>query len=189
MHGEAFFTSLVATHNMDVHGPMHFVAPTSRYDTLIVTNKTAIGSGAAMARLLVDSPGTYHLVLSCIFFCGCMEEQAAARICLCWEQELLLGQSKRNQVFFSCSCSIKPLMAADGMQVQGNGFLHKMVRHIVGAAIAVGKGKLSQQDIEGLLSQGLPPDMQTGGFRGWRVADACGLHKVNVEFQNGSMEF
>lgn len=63
-----------------------------------------------------------------------------------------------------------------------------MVRHIVGAVIAVGRGKVTQQYVQSLLSEGMSPELQAGGFRGWYVADASGLHKVNVEFQAGAMD-
>lgn len=63
-----------------------------------------------------------------------------------------------------------------------------MVRHMVGAIIAAGRGKITKDHIETLLKAGLPEDMRQGGFRGWHVADACGLHKACVEFQSGSLD-
>eukprot|EP00892_Ulva_mutabilis_P003173 jgi/Ulvmu1/12857/UM098_0042.1 len=73
-------------------------------------------------------------------------------------------------------------------EVRGSGFLHKMVRHIVGAVIAVGQGKITTGYIQDLLNGAVPEGMYAGGFRGWHVADACGLHKAGVEFQHGSLD-
>ena len=40
------------------------------------------------------------------------------------------------------------------MQVTGRGFLYRMVRHLVGAAIAVGLGKTSLDHVQRLLQGG-----------------------------------
>ena len=68
------------------------------------------------------------------------------------------------------------------VQFRGVGFLHKMVRHMVGAAVATGAGLVSVDYIRQLLQHGLPPDMAAGVTRGWDVAEARGLTKVHVEY-------
>ena len=57
---------------------------------------------------------------------------------------------------------------------QGDGFLFRQVRHMSGALIAVGLGKLHPRDIKEKLEKGSrdPPRYE---FRGWKVADAAGL--------------
>ena len=68
------------------------------------------------------------------------------------------------------------------MQFRGNGFLRKMVRHLVGAMIAVGQHRIDPELIKGLLREGMPEDFRGGGARGWNTADACGLTKIDVEY-------
>ena len=57
---------------------------------------------------------------------------------------------------------------------QGDGFLYRQVRHMSGALLAVGLGRLSPGDIAEKLERGRrsPPAAE---FRGWKVADAAGL--------------
>lgn len=69
-----------------------------------------------------------------------------------------------------------------GVQFRGNGFLRKMVRHLVGAMIARGQHRISAEHIKRLLCEGMPEDLRKGGVRGWNTADACGLTKVDVEY-------
>jgi tRNA pseudouridine38-40 synthase len=71
------------------------------------------------------------------------------------------------------------------IEIKGTGFLRKMMRHIVGALIAVGKKKISCEYIQSLLDGGWPDTFDKGHHRGWTVADACGLHKVHVEYPDG----
>ena len=52
-------------------------------------------------------------------------------------------------------------------QVQGSGFLYRMVRHIVGALVAVGSDKLQPADISRMLELG---SQETPGEQG------LGLH-------------
>jgi tRNA U38,U39,U40 pseudouridine synthase TruA len=68
------------------------------------------------------------------------------------------------------------------LQFRGKGFLHKMVRHLVGAAIAAGKQDVSSAYLRYLLRNGLPEHLAAGVDRGWRVAHARGLHKIKVEY-------
>lgn len=68
------------------------------------------------------------------------------------------------------------------MQIRGQGFLNKMVRHVVGAVVAVGSGELDGGVIAELLQQGMPESLRTGQHRGWTVAEARGLHKVHVQY-------
>ena len=57
---------------------------------------------------------------------------------------------------------------------QGDGFLYRQVRHMSGALLAVGLGRLSPGDVRDKLERGArsPP---AAAFRGWKVADAAGL--------------
>lgn len=57
-----------------------------------------------------------------------------------------------------------------------------MVRHLVGAIIAIGQHRTEPEHIKKLLREGMPEDMRAGGARGWNTADACGLVKVDVEY-------
>lgn len=68
------------------------------------------------------------------------------------------------------------------IELRGSGFLYKMVRHIVGATISVGRGRLTKQDIQRLLESGLSSSCKHGEYRGWKVAEACGLCKIHVEY-------
>lgn len=66
---------------------------------------------------------------------------------------------------------------SDGQKVQidvfGNGFMRYMVRMIVGALVKVGLGKLSVNELRGIL---LAKDKQAGSFN----IDGCGLYLVDV---------
>lgn len=162
-----------------VYGDLDVSAMTGAIEAMVGTHDFG-----AFSNVRHDSTPTVRTITKAqLVLLGCQEAQIQVR------RRVLNGQRRLSMRFmFMFVKARKRLEAAHGMQVQGNGFLHKMVRHIVGAVIAVGQGQISQEYVESLLSQGLPPDMLTGGFRGWRVADACGLHKVNVEFQLGSMD-
>eukprot|EP00192_Tetraselmis_astigmatica_P015128 CAMPEP_0117660208 /NCGR_PEP_ID=MMETSP0804-20121206/6846_1 /TAXON_ID=1074897 /ORGANISM="Tetraselmis astigmatica, Strain CCMP880" /LENGTH=162 /DNA_ID=CAMNT_0005466923 /DNA_START=267 /DNA_END=755 /DNA_ORIENTATION=- len=65
------------------------------------------------------------------------------------------------------------------LEVEGSGFLYKMVRHMTGALIAVGSGKLTQQALVAALQKGgsVGPD---GHYRGWNIAAAHGLSLQQV---------
>ncbi|EIE21170.1 tRNA pseudouridine synthase A [Coccomyxa subellipsoidea C-169] len=65
------------------------------------------------------------------------------------------------------------------LEVQGSGFLYRMVRHMVGALIEVGKGTMKEAQIEELLALG-SKKFPGEKHRGWTVADAKGLflHEV-----------
>ena len=60
-------------------------------------------------------------------------------------------------------------------EISANGFLHHMVRNIVGTLLEVGRGKLEPQDIESLFQS---KDRRLAG----PTAPACGLHLVRVEY-------
>lgn len=60
-------------------------------------------------------------------------------------------------------------------EVRGNGFLHHMVRNLVGTFLLVGKGTLSAHDVIGILEA---KDRSAAGA----TAPACGLYLVNVEY-------
>jgi len=60
-------------------------------------------------------------------------------------------------------------------EVRGNGFLHHMVRNLVGTFILVGKGTLNPADVTRILEA---QDRSAAGA----TAPACGLYLVNVEY-------
>ena len=59
--------------------------------------------------------------------------------------------------------------------VRGNGFLHHMVRNLVGTFLEVGKGSLRPEDIPAILAA---KDRSAAGA----TAPACGLYLVSVEY-------
>ncbi len=60
------------------------------------------------------------------------------------------------------------------VSVEGDRFLYKMVRRIVGALVACGSGRLTQKDIRAALA-GRP-------FQPFQTAPACGLLLDSVEY-------
>lgn len=60
-------------------------------------------------------------------------------------------------------------------EVRGNGFLHHMVRNLVGTFLLVGKGTLKPQDVIRILEV---KDRSAAGA----TAPACGLYLVDVEY-------
>src|SRR5579864_3820236 len=60
-------------------------------------------------------------------------------------------------------------------EVRGNGFLHHMVRNLVGTFLLVGKETLKRQDVIRILEA---KDRSLAGA----TAPACGLYLVNVEY-------
>ncbi len=60
--------------------------------------------------------------------------------------------------------------------IEGNGFLHHMVRMMVGTLIEYGKGKITLEDICTRLSS---PDKATTPFN----APACGLYLMRIDYQ------
>jgi tRNA pseudouridine38-40 synthase len=60
-------------------------------------------------------------------------------------------------------------------EVRGNGFLHHMVRNLVGTFLLIGKGTLKARDIIGILEA---KDRSRAGA----TAPACGLYLVSVEY-------
>ena len=63
--------------------------------------------------------------------------------------------------------------------VKGSGFLHHMVRNLVGTFILVGKGTLSAEDVTGILKA---RNRSAAGA----TAPASGLYLVGVEFKSSS---
>ena len=59
--------------------------------------------------------------------------------------------------------------------IRGNGFLHHMVRNLVGTFLQVGKGSLQAEDIPAILAAG---NRSAAG----PTAPACGLYLVSVEY-------
>ena len=66
--------------------------------------------------------------------------------------------------------------------VEGDGFLYKQVRHLVGALLGVASGRLPREALAAALAAGEGADAPTfaHGWRGWDVAEAKGLclHEV-----------
>src|SRR5262249_18656615 len=60
-------------------------------------------------------------------------------------------------------------------EVRGNGFLHHMVRNLVGTFLLVGKGTLKAQDVIRILEA---KDRSAAGA----TEPACGLYLVSVEY-------
>jgi tRNA pseudouridine38-40 synthase len=61
-------------------------------------------------------------------------------------------------------------------EVRGSGFLHHMIRNLVGTFLLVGKGTLSPSDIAGILKA------QERSANPGATAPASGLALVNVEY-------
>jgi tRNA pseudouridine38-40 synthase len=59
--------------------------------------------------------------------------------------------------------------------IRGNGFLHHMVRNLVGTFLQVGKGSLKPEDLPAILAA---KNRTAAGA----TAPACGLYLVNVEY-------
>jgi tRNA pseudouridine38-40 synthase len=59
--------------------------------------------------------------------------------------------------------------------IRGNGFLHHMVRNLVGTFLQVGKGSLKPEDLPAILAT---KNRSAAGA----TAPACGLYLVNVEY-------
>jgi tRNA pseudouridine38-40 synthase len=59
--------------------------------------------------------------------------------------------------------------------IRGNGFLHHMVRNLVGTFLQVGKGSLKPEDVPAILAA---KNRSVAGA----TAPACGLYLVNVEY-------
>lgn len=82
-----------------------------------------------------------------------------------------------------CSVNdVSSIQTVGDVQFRGHGFLRRMVRHMVGAMIAVGQHRTDPEHIKRLLRGGMPEDLREGGARGWDAAEACGLVKVDVEY-------
>ncbi|KAG2492841.1 hypothetical protein HYH03_008995 [Edaphochlamys debaryana] len=97
---------------------------------------------------------------------------------------------KRNPVKTLQRVDVRELgEAAPGglrIEVEGNGFLYKMVRHISGVLVAVGEGKLAVAAVAEMLETGsnAPPGRQ-GAYRGYNVAPAKGLCLHQVYYPPG----
>ncbi len=59
--------------------------------------------------------------------------------------------------------------------IRGNGFLHHMVRNLVGTFLQVGKGALKPEDVSTILAA---KNRSAAGA----TAPACGLYLVSVEY-------
>uniref|UniRef100_A0A383VMC2 tRNA pseudouridine synthase n=1 Tax=Tetradesmus obliquus TaxID=3088 RepID=A0A383VMC2_TETOB len=73
--------------------------------------------------------------------------------------------------------------AAVRLEVTGSGFLYKQVRHMMGALLALGEGRIALQDIASRLAVGNTQPPGAGGFwRGYNVAPAKGLQLFEVQY-------
>ena len=61
------------------------------------------------------------------------------------------------------------------LEIEGNGFLHTMVRSIAGTLLDIGRGRLPPGTVRRLLRA---PDRRLAGT----TAPACGLTLVSVEY-------
>lgn len=61
-------------------------------------------------------------------------------------------------------------------EVRGNGFLHHMVRNLIGTFLLVGKGTLRAQDVPAILAA------RSRSANAGATAPACGLYLVSVEY-------
>ena len=61
-------------------------------------------------------------------------------------------------------------------EVRGNGFLHHMVRNLIGTFLLVGKRNLSREDVPGIL------DARNRSANAGATAPASGLYLVSVEY-------
>jgi tRNA pseudouridine38-40 synthase len=81
------------------------------------------------------------------------------------------------------ACYVRTVFASNGhregdefvYEVRGNGFLHHMVRNLVGTFVLVGKGTLSASDVGRILEA---RNRSAAGA----TAPACGLYLVGVEY-------
>jgi len=83
-----------------------------------------------------------------------------------------LGESKVRRIF---SSRLERCGAVLRYRVKGSGFLKHMVRNMVGVLREVGKGNLSQEDVERRLQPGC-------GIRPGPTAPARGLFLIRVEY-------
>ena len=72
-------------------------------------------------------------------------------------------------------CEVRKRGAEFIVTIEGEGFLYKMCRGIVGTLVRVGHGKLTQQDIRSIFSK---RDRRVGGMN----APARGLTLVKVKY-------
>ncbi|KAF8066244.1 truA1 [Scenedesmus sp. PABB004] len=76
-----------------------------------------------------------------------------------------------------------PALTRPPPQVTGSGFLYKQVRHMAGALLALGEGRLGLDAIAARLALGAASPPGAGGvWRGYNVAPAKGLCLVRVEY-------
>lgn len=93
----------------------------------------------------------------------------------------------RNPVRFMSRCKVERIEGGACLQVTGTGFLYRQVRHMVGASLACGTGKLEVARVRELLTA--DPATCRDGPRNvkpeWQVADASGLYLRSVLYAEG----
>lgn len=87
----------------------------------------------------------------------------------------------RHPVKHLTRCDVVALPDGFRIEVEGNGFLYKQVRHMVGAILTAGRGRLTLDAIAAALELGStrPPGHK---WRGWNIADAQGLCLMRVDY-------
>lgn len=66
-------------------------------------------------------------------------------------------------------------------EIEGNGFLYKMVRHMVGAALTVGSRRLPIERVSAALLKG-SEELPGEKYRGWNIASPRGLCLMRVDY-------
>lgn len=90
---------------------------------------------------------------------------------------MLSDDKKNNTVRTIYSLEIKELDNSKELhfEISGNGFLHNMVRCIVGTLIDIGRGRFSIDSVKSMLNA---KDRSTAG----KTLDGCGLYLKDVEY-------
>ncbi len=98
------------------------------------------------------------------------------------ESQILDPESSSNvRTLFSSRILWRPRTSILAYQVKGSGFLHHMVRNIVGTLIEVGRGKLRPNDIPEILAA-------RDRARAGPTAPASGLCLMNVEYDDSQQD-
>ena len=69
------------------------------------------------------------------------------------------------------------------VQIKGKAFLHNQIRRMIGAALGVGEGRLTREDVQKMLQH---PSL--GWNKKGRVVPPHGLHLLDVEYTQESLQ-